>query len=70
MSTSVVGAPTQQRILSNREAEALMKAQKAKALKECKAQMEGVLSTPFHNRITRINRCIVQLLTCENHDAS
>lgn len=30
-----------QQIMSNRESEALLKAQKAKAIKECKEQMEG-----------------------------
>ncbi|PWY98981.1 hypothetical protein BCV70DRAFT_217954 [Testicularia cyperi] len=46
-STIPATGPTGQRILSNREADTLMKQQKAKALKECKAQMEGPRSRRF-----------------------
>ncbi|CDU25038.1 related to CMC1-mitochondrial intermembrane space copper-binding protein [Sporisorium scitamineum] len=51
-------APTQQqRILSNREADTLMKQQKAKALKECKAQMEAFVECSKTRTISMLWSC-------------
>ncbi|SNX86383.1 related to CMC1 - mitochondrial intermembrane space copper-binding protein [Melanopsichium pennsylvanicum] len=48
---------TQQRILSNREADTLMKQQKAKALKECKEQMEAFVECSKTRTISMLWSC-------------
>ncbi|SOV07781.1 related to CMC1 - mitochondrial intermembrane space copper-binding protein [Ustilago sp. UG-2017a] len=47
----------QQRILSNREADTLMKQQKAKALKGCKAQMEAFVECSKPRTISMLWSC-------------
>ncbi|SPO23938.1 related to CMC1 - mitochondrial intermembrane space copper-binding protein [Ustilago trichophora] len=47
----------QQRILSNREADTLMKQQKAKALKECKEQMEAFVECSKTRTISMLWSC-------------
>lgn len=46
-----------QRILSNREADTLMKQQKAKALQECKAQMEAFVECSKTRTISMLWGC-------------
>ena len=48
---------SQQRILSNREADTLMKQQKAKALRECKAQMEAFVECSRTRTISMLWSC-------------
>ncbi|SJX65102.1 related to CMC1-mitochondrial intermembrane space copper-binding protein [Sporisorium reilianum f. sp. reilianum] len=50
-------ASQQQRILSNREADTLMKQQKAKALQECKAQMEAFVECSKTRTISMLWSC-------------
>ena len=50
-------AHQQQRILSNREADTLLKQQKAKALKECKAHMEAFVECSRTRTISMLWSC-------------